>query len=83
MKIDTTLSFNSVETIRQCVASGLGITILPEIAATDDIARGRLSVIPWAEGPIEVAILMIWHKEKWLSPALRAFMETVREVMIA
>lgn len=22
---------------------------------------------------------MIWHKERWLSPALRAFLEVVRE----
>jgi hypothetical protein len=37
--------------------------------------------LPWPEEQLETAILMIWHEDKWLSPILQAFMDTVKEVM--
>ncbi len=81
VKIDTSLEFNSVTTLKKCVMAGTGITILPEIAVEDDVSQGNLVVLPWAEGKLEVALLMIWYKEKWVSPALKIFMETVQEVL--
>jgi len=32
-----------------------------------------------SEDPLEVAIFMVWHKDKWLSPTLDAFLEMVKE----
>ncbi len=81
IRYDNTLEFNSVEAIKQCVMAGVGISILPEITVTEDISRGRLAALPWAEGALEVAELMIWYKDRWLSPTLNAFMETVRRVL--
>ena len=76
----TLLEFNSVAAIKQCVMEGIGITILPEVAVAQEIANGRLAGLAWEAGELEVAILMIWYKEKWLSPTLKAFMEMTREV---
>jgi DNA-binding transcriptional LysR family regulator len=75
------LEFNSVEAIKQCVKAGVGITIIPETAIKQDLMDKKLAVIPWVQGKLEVAVLMIWYKEKWLSPTLKAFMEVTREVM--
>ena len=75
-----TLEFNSIEAIKKCVAAGLGITIIPEIAVKDELNQGKLVRLAWNEA-IEVAVLMIWHKEKWISPTLAAFMETMRNVI--
>jgi hypothetical protein len=38
-------------------------------------------VLPWAEDQLEVAQLMIWHRDKWLTPVLRAFMDITRDVL--
>jgi DNA-binding transcriptional LysR family regulator len=73
------LEFHSMAGLRACVGAGVGVTILPEVAAREDISNGRMAVIPWAGEPFETALLMVWHKEKWLSPALKAFMALVRE----
>jgi DNA-binding transcriptional LysR family regulator len=81
IRYDNTLEFNSVEAIKQCVMAGVGISILPEITVAKDISEGRLSRLSWNEGGLEVAALMIWYKDRWLSPTLSAFMETVREVI--
>jgi DNA-binding transcriptional LysR family regulator len=75
-----TLEINSIEAIKKCVAAGLGVTLIPEIAVKDELNQGKLVRLAWSEA-LEVAILMIWHKEKWISPALAAFMETMRTVI--
>jgi DNA-binding transcriptional LysR family regulator len=74
------LEFNSVAAIKESVAQGLGITAIPLSSIAEELAAGSLTTLAWEEAPLEVASLMIWHKEKWLSPSLRLFMETTREV---
>ncbi|MFH2218688.1 MAG: LysR family transcriptional regulator [Pseudomonadota bacterium] len=81
IRYDVALEFNSVEALKRCIMSGTGITILPEITVTEDISKGLLSALPWADEKLEVATLMIWYKERWVSPTLAAFMETAREVL--
>jgi DNA-binding transcriptional LysR family regulator len=61
--------------------AGVGISVLPEVTVTEDISKGRLAAISWDDGALEVAALMIWYKDRWLSPTLSAFMETVRKVL--
>jgi DNA-binding transcriptional LysR family regulator len=80
IRYDNTLEFNSVEAIKQCVMAGVGISILPEITVAKDISKGHLAALSWDEGTLEVAALMIWYKDRWLSPTLSAFMETARNV---
>ncbi len=77
------LEFSSVEVVKRCVAAGIGITILPEIAVAEEVAAKQLRKLPWTDGELEVATLMIWYKERWVSPTLNAFMEVTREGMKA
>lgn len=75
------LEFHSVEVIKRNVMDGLGVSVLPEIAVAEDVRQKRLVVLPWSEGGIEVAILMIWYRERWMSPTLQAFMDVTRKVI--
>ncbi len=77
----TILEFSSLESMKESVKAGQGVTILPEISAREEIKQGTLAVLPLTDGPLESAILMIWHKDKWVSPTLRAFMDEARAVM--
>lgn len=74
------IEINSIEAIKHCVMKGLGISIIPEIAVSAEIKKGSLVALPWPRDELETAILMIWHREKWLSPMLKEFMNTVRKV---
>ncbi|MBF0548974.1 MAG: LysR family transcriptional regulator [Deltaproteobacteria bacterium] len=78
---DHSLEFYSVEAMKRSVMAGVGLTILPEVAVADDLAQCRLLALPWVEGRIEVAILMIRYQEKWLSPSLKAFMDITRKLI--
>lgn len=77
------VSFSSAAALRGCIMDGVGVSILPELAVRRDVEAGRLAVLNWSEGELETAVLMIRHKDKWLSPPLKAFMEMVREMLMA
>ena len=72
--------FNSVASIMACVTAGLGVTLIPEVAVRDAVGSGQLAVLPWAEDELETAQLMIWHRDKWLTPVMKEFMQAVRRV---
>jgi DNA-binding transcriptional LysR family regulator len=75
------LEFYSIEAIKRSVMAGVGVTILPEIAVAEEAAQKKLAVLPWSEGKIEVAVLMVWSRDRWISPTLKAFMEVTKKVL--
>jgi DNA-binding transcriptional LysR family regulator len=77
----TLLEFNSVEMLKSCLAMSDGVTMIPEVTIRAEIDRGELSVLQWEEEHMETAVLMIRHKERWLSPSLQAFMDISRTLI--
>lgn len=77
------IEFGSVEAIKQCVMVGMGIAVLPAVAIANEVAQGQLAALHWMDGDLQVYTQMIWHKDKWLSPALNAFLDLCRAEMAA
>ncbi len=77
--LEATRTFHSVGFLKQCVIAGAGISILPEVAVSEELEKRQLARLRWEEGDLEVSILMIWSKGRWVSPTLTAFMEIVRK----
>lgn len=77
----TRMEFGSIEAIKQCVMAGMGITILPAVTVAAEVAQGRLAALPWTGPEYTIATQLAWHKDKWLSPALRAFLDLTREIL--
>lgn len=77
------VEFSSAAALRGCIMSGLGVSILPELAVRHDLDAGRLALLSWAGPVLETAVLMLRHKDKWLSPPLAAFMDLARERLMA
>jgi DNA-binding transcriptional LysR family regulator len=75
------IEFAGIEGIKQCVMAGLGITVLPEMTVAQEIARGQLAPLAWAGPDFQVFTQVAWHKDKWISPALRAFLEITRNTL--
>jgi DNA-binding transcriptional LysR family regulator len=73
------MEFQSIEAVKQCVAAGMGISVLPSVAVDAELKTGALAALQWGE-PFEVLTQMSWHEDRWKSPALRAFLEVAREV---
>ena len=51
------------------------LTMAPDIAIEKEVLDGRLARLQMAFSPLEAGILMIWHKEKYLSSVMAAFMD--------
>jgi DNA-binding transcriptional LysR family regulator len=73
------MEFTSVETIKQCATLGMGIACLPAIVADSEITAGKLAALPWSGSDLTMRTLVVWHKDKWLSPTMEAFLELLRE----
>jgi DNA-binding transcriptional LysR family regulator len=76
------MEFQSIEAVKQCVAAGMGVSVLPSVTVNVELESGKLAALRWEE-PFEVLTQMVWHEERWQSPALRAFLDTAREVFCA
>ncbi len=74
------LEFSSVEAIRRCCVAGTGIAVLSAISVQEDLRAGRLVTLPWTGPGFGVLTQLVRHKDKWLSPALKAFLEITREL---
>lgn len=72
VKANTIMEFGSLEAIKHCVKSGLGISLLPKIVVEEDINRGELLKLNWTDAPIAFQARMVFHSEKWMSPVLTA-----------
>jgi DNA-binding transcriptional LysR family regulator len=79
----STLEFGSVEAIKQCVIAGMGIAVLPRMAVRAGLARGELAALRWCEPGFRVTTRLLWHKGKWHTPALAAFLATARKLLAA
>ena len=70
-----TMELWSIEAMKRCVMSGLGIAYLPLMTVNDEIKAGRLKIIPCVGGLKQVFSQVAYHKNKWISPALSMFIE--------
>jgi DNA-binding transcriptional LysR family regulator len=54
------------------------VSLRPGSAVRQEVAGGELEEIRVAE-PVWIWSMMLWHKNRWMSPAIRAFVETIKE----
>ena len=79
IKLENPMEFENVEAIKQCVKANIGISFLPEVAVTQELLDGILVRLPWQGKPMVFSTQMLWHKDKWLSPALKHLINVARE----
>lgn len=81
VQLGSVQEFGSVELIKKCVASGLGISILPQIAVEKEIENEELADLHWQAEDFNIYTQMLYRKDKWISPALAAMIELARKLI--
>ena len=72
----------SLETLRQMVAAGHGITLLPELAAETPVGTARgLRIKPFGRPAPSRTIGAVWRKSTTRAPAIEAIVDVVRGAM--
>ncbi|WP_368505190.1 LysR family transcriptional regulator [Alkalihalophilus sp. As8PL] len=75
----TTLEFVSLEAIKKCVISNLGIAVLPEMVVKEELLEGELLEVNLkVEMPILITQMAL-HKDKWINPQLADFMSMTKK----
>lgn len=68
------LEFWSIEAIKNCVMSGLGLSLLPLITVQNEVREGKLIQLAWDDREERLTTQIAYHKKKWQSPALHEFL---------
>ena len=68
---------NNTEAIKRAVAADIGIAFISQRAVMEEIESGRLINIKLNGLPISREFKLIWHKDKYRSPLLNAFIQFV------
>lgn len=73
------LETSSIQTIKESAKSGLGLCLLPELAVTQELAKGDLTKINY-QPKCNIFVQLIYHKDKWVSPGMKIFIESVQQL---
>lgn len=71
----------SLESIKNCVASNLGFSYMPRFVAERELDRGELIEVPAECNQETITAVSLHHKNKWISPAMRLFMDLTAEAI--
>lgn len=54
---------------------------LPHMAVEGELSRGELIDLQWQGPEFDTNTQVVYHKDKWISPALSAFLKLSREML--
>ncbi len=73
--LDHTIELQSIPTIKNLVKNNVGIAFLPEFAAKEELQKGELVKIPTDITDNRISAICAHHKNKWLNPPMKRFIE--------
>ena len=73
------MSFDNIETIKQAIEIGSGISILPEPTVRKEVEGGSLAAVPLAHAELRRPLGIIYRQRKIFTPTLTKFVELLKE----
>ena len=70
--------FSSVEAMKECARIGMGLALLPAVVIARELRRHQFKALHWAGPSLDVEKRILWHKDKWVSPAMSAFLDLMK-----
>ncbi len=74
------LELGSVEMLCLLVERGMGLSFVPECVVRPHLAAGKLARLNVPDCHIEVWRQLFYHKDKWVTPQMQAFIALVKEM---
>ena len=71
------LELSSNEGIKRAVSGGLGISVVSQNAAGEEIESGKLVALPISDPTVRRKFYMVHHKDKYFSESLQKLVDTV------
>ena len=73
------LELGSAALLCQMVEQGMGLSFLPEYIVRPALAAGHLARLNVPDCAVEMHRQLFYHRDKWLTPQMKAFIELVLE----
>ncbi|WP_438447269.1 LysR family transcriptional regulator [Gorillibacterium sp. sgz5001074] len=73
------LEFWSIEAIKNCVMSGLGVALLPLVTVRSELEEGKLVRLAWDDRPQRLCTQIATHKNKVWTPSLQEFIRLMEQ----
>lgn len=79
IRLSGIMEVGSTETIKRCLLSNLGVAYLPHHVVESELANGTLLEISTEVEKQTVTSLCVYHKNKWITPAMELFICILKE----
>ncbi len=73
---------SSPEALLEAIRCGLGVTVLPEKFAREEMKARKLSQIYLSDFVFENKVCLAYHRKKYLSSVMKCFMDTAKKIMV-
>lgn len=73
------LELGSIEAIKRCVSSDMGVAVLPEIAVAEELRSGALRRLPSPLDGETIRAISLHHKNKVISAPMELFLRLAKE----
>ncbi len=81
VKPASVIGINSTEVMKRFVMDGWGIGFLPQVTVIPELQSSQLVSLPWDGPDFHIHAQLTYHKDKWLSPALKAFIAVTLQTL--
>lgn len=78
--LNISLEMPTLEAIKRFVEGGMGVALIPKLAAQAEIARGQVASLTVREMKLERRLYLVYRKGATLSHAAQAFLRIAREL---
>lgn len=79
LSVRAQLEIGNTETIVHMVEAGFGLSFLPYFSARRALEAGRVRKVETELPALTMWLQLYYHKNKWISPQMEAFLSVVRE----
>lgn len=80
MEVQPILEVGNTELICRLAGQGAGISYLPEYACAGAVEEGYLIYLPVVDFSVEIWEQILYHRDKWVSPQMKAVIDYFSEV---
>ena len=82
-RVGRTIELGCPEAVRSVVAGGIGFSYMSDLAVTTELRRKKLKRLAVTGLRLKRMIYVIRHRDKYVSPSMRAFQEMIRATLPA
>ena len=79
IRVNVVMEFDNIETIKEAIAIGAGVSILPRPTVQKETEIGSLAAIPLGIPDLVRPVGIIHRRQKHLSPTVTRFIESLRK----